>query len=646
MTEPLRVALVADPDTGRFNWFKEFLADVYAISAERARTFEEVRKFAREQAGKLSARVIFLTDDLPPSDDPPGRRPNPYANFVKLEDIEQFYDSDFVCIVTKGEDPESLDRLDKRPLLIDLRSSPTDEEEDNKQKQIITRQLRSLSKRLLPAVAIPAVTRITEWDKSSRTLRRQIRSLSESHNLADGEKHLMRMIRNCLDFSAAEKIEIRQLGQGKSGASVLRLVVTEAGNSRKEYVLKLSDALWKLESEVRGHLQAQVAGRNAYARHMARLREPVFPSRPTQPEGGFIVNSGQWHGIHYDFLGGPALGKFIDLETALTAAPSALLERTEGTDFAPASADAGEVLARRLKIFGATLDGLCDLWYGRKELGVRRPETVWKLGDAPDREFIPLPPYQLTRRVKGWVQDFLDSREAAIGARLFPAWDAHLERVLRLVSEDGTGVGLGSLGGSIPFTLSPVHGDLNANNVLLWLKYDKYPFLIDLPFYQKDGHFLQDFARLEAEIKFALLDRQEESPLEGLAAYDYSGAQVPLWIEMEDRLLEGRALDESALNAAGEDECDWKVEGLKDNVTLCYKLIMLARRKACVTQQKPLDGSPAAGPFAAEYLPALLYHTVRSIGYPSLSVFKRLLAVYSAGSVLERLDHVLSPPAP
>jgi hypothetical protein len=40
----------------------------------------------------------------------------------------------------------------------------------------------------------------------------------------------------------------------------------------------------------------------------------------------------------------------------------------------------------------------------------------------------------------------------------------------------------------------------------------------------------------------------------------------------------------------------------------------------------------------AEYWPALLYHTVRAIGYPSLSVFERLLAVYSAGSILIRLN--------
>ena len=38
-----------------------------------------------------------------------------------------------------------------------------------------------------------------------------------------------------------------------------------------------------------------------------------------------------------------------------------------------------------------------------------------------------------------------------------------------------------------------------------------------------------------------------------------------------------------------------------------------------------------------EYLPALLYHTTRAATFPSLSIFKRLLAVYSAGSILKRM---------
>lgn len=635
MTEPLRVALVGDPDDERYRWFSEFLADDYAIVAVRARTVEEVKKFADDSSGRMKAGVIFLTDDLPLSDEPSVGVQPPFINFLRLEWVTQFFDADFVCIVTKAEEPDGLDKLRRRPLLFDLRTRTFPPSEEDRAR--IRLQLRSLGRRLPPAITLPFIAGITEWDSGSRTLRRQIRSLSEQHELADGLKHLLRLLRNCLDCRRAEKIEIKQLGQGKSGASVLRLVLTAEGRGR-EYVLKLSDALWKLESEVRGHLESQEVSMTDYERHVAVLRQPVFPFKPAQREGGYIVNSGQWYGIHYDFLGGLALGKFIDLETALTAAPAVLVDRTAGTPFAPASDAPEEVQALRLKVFGETLDGLSDIWYGNAGLGTRRVEAAWKIEDAPDREFIPLPPYQLTRRVKGWVQDFLDSRDALIGARLFPDWDAHQERVLRLVSDDSAPAALGSLGVPRPFTLSPVHGDLNANNVLLWLRHNRYPFVIDLPFYQKDGHALQDFARLEVEIKYALLDRQEESPQEELAAYDYSDAQVPLWIEMENYLLEDQALNASVLSGGAPDGRMWVASGLQENVTLCYRLIMLARAKACQAQQKSLPAGPAAGPFAEEYLPALLYHSVRAIGYPSLSIFKRLLAVYSSGSILKSLE--------
>lgn len=38
--------------------------------------------------------------------------------------------------------------------------------------------------------------------------------------------------------------------------------------------------------------------------------------------------------------------------------------------------------------------------------------------------------------------------------------------------------------------------------------------------------------------------------------------------------------------------------------------------------------------FLEEYLP---YYTLQTIAWPSLSIFRRLLAVYSAGQILENL---------
>jgi hypothetical protein len=639
MNEQQEVVLIGDPNEKRFRWFQELLSDVYEIDAVLAHTFEEVRKFANDKSHNLTARAVFLTDDLPFSDDPSKSTRDPNLNFGKLEEILRY--ADFVCIVTKADDPH-LAGVERRPHHVHLRSFPPTAED---RKKIIV-ELGSMGRRLARFMDTSQIEQIITWDQNNRALHRQIYALGEKHEFENGKKHLLHSIRNCLDCGSANKIEVKLLGQGKSGASVFHLAVSIPGQT-KEYVLKLSTALWKLESEVRGHLAArEKTGLPGYREHVAALKSPVRPIKPInpQPEHQFIVGSGQWYAIHYDFLGGPGFGKFIDLETTLIAAPPVLLEKTKDTlpAYQLTLVEPEEVAAHRHRIFGATLEGLCEIWYGKRGLVSREFKTIWNIETAEDEQFIPLPPYQLTRRVKGWIQDFLDSREAAIGARLFPDWHGHIERLLNLVSGQGTSAALRHLSGSIPFTLSPVHGDLNANNVLLWLEHEKYPFVIDLPFYQKDGHALQDFARLEAEIKFALMDRQEESPASHLAAYDYTDAQVPLWVEMEDHLLSDTALNEAALGRVGSWDYVWQSDGFKDNVTLCCKLIMLIREKACGVQQKVLDGMPAAEPFATEYLPSLLYHTVRAIGYPSLSVFKRLLAVRSSGLILERIERVMS----
>jgi hypothetical protein len=81
----------------------------------------------------------------------------------------------------------------------------------------------------------------------------------------------------------------------------------------------------------------------------------------------------------------------------------------------------------------------------------------------------------------------------------------------------------------------------------------------------------------------------------------------------------------------------WPSKGYTDNVQLCFELVQLVRRRAQEVQQNVRCPGPPPGEFLDEYWPALLYHTVRAVGYPSLSVFKRLLAVYSTGSILTKL---------
>jgi hypothetical protein len=162
---------------------------------------------------------------------------------------------------------------------------------------------------------------------------------------------------------------------------------------------------------------------------------------------------------------------------------------------------------------------------------------------------------------------------------------------------------------------------------MVWLEHE-HPFLIDFPFYQEAGHALQDFARLETELKFALLDRQKDSPEKQLKAFEHTYSQMSIWQEMEDRLI----ADWKQKNSG------WPAKGYTGNVRLCFEFVQLIRNRALAVQQNDKCPGLPAGDFLTEYWPALLYHTVRSIGYPSLSVFKRLLAVYSAGSILTELN--------
>lgn len=45
----------------------------------------------------------------------------------------------------------------------------------------------------------------------------------------------------------------------------------------------------------------------------------------------------------------------------------------------------------------------------------------------------------------------------------------------------------------------------------------------------------------------------------------------------------------------------------------------------------------AADNFPDEYWAALLFHTLQVLEYSAVSIFKRLFAVYSASSILEKL---------
>ncbi|MGZ8845799.1 MAG: hypothetical protein ACXW3C_04990 [Pyrinomonadaceae bacterium] len=629
MAKETKPVLIADSNHERFDWLTRVLERGFGIDAnpERVKSFEELLKLVRENLDDSSSglsqwSLIFVTDDLPQS-------PNKVANpdivktyFTRLGDLD--LRDKFSTVFIAGRDYKiDFGNAVRAKKEIRISSELTS---DDEQKCLQALDDFGGLERVICAEL--------RWNKNDRSLREQIRTLSDRRDLVEGETYLSELISRCLNCTELKPIEVRQLGQGKSGASVFHILVDRGATQTEEYLLKLcrADSVWKLKSEVRGHLQAAPhLTHPGYLVNLPVLQAAHHPTRSlgtTEEPNQHVVRSGPWYAVYFDFVGGDKFGSFVDLETALVASTKELNDKTSNTDFSIEKL--GNANTQRISIFETLLDWLCDNWYANSK-GVhltREERQIWNSANPEDEErYVVMPPYQLTARSKAWIQSFLDGREGRLGERFFSDWATHSERVLRLVSEEKpTESQLGQLSGKMPVVLSHVHGDLNASNILLWLE-KKHPFLIDFPFYQKAGHALQDFARLEVEIKLALMDRQEDSAAE-LKAYEYTHTQMPIWKAMEDRLLS--AWDQTPEN--------WPAGTYLENVLFCFGLIQLLRQKAQRVQQNhQCPGLPPID-FLTEYQPALLYHTVRSIGFPSLSAFKRLLAVYSAGSILKQLN--------
>lgn len=84
----------------------------------------------------------------------------------------------------------------------------------------------------------------------------------------------------------------------------------------------------------------------------------------------------------------------------------------------------------------------------------------------------------------------------------------------------------------------------------------------------------------------------------------------------------------------------WKNKKFDANAKHCLDLIQLLRHKAELVQGQCKPENSELPKFFAEYLPALLYYTLKEIGYESRTVFKRLLAVYCASKIISQVEQL------
>ncbi len=467
-------------------------------------------------------------------------------------------------------------------------------------------------------------------------LREQVRALDRERDLEKGKKLLSYLIRNLNLAPRIEHIAIAKVGQGRSGAKVFRIRPRAAGAAKHDYLIKLSyyEDSWKLVSEIAGHIQAQASlGKPGYGQYVANLwdldrNKSVTAMKKVDDPARYMVAYGNWYAICYDFLGGKGFGHFLDLEKSVAADFSRFSFRTwEGSGFKPKSNAPTDVYKTRLKLLHTMLEKLCDAWYGNADLAQRLRRPVWQAADREAKVYPQMPPYQLSGQTKSRILNFLASRDAEIGRYFFDQWHNRIQFIRRFLEWTAGSPIPGVLGRELNVVVSPVHGDLNANNILLWLK-EARPFLIDFPWYQNAGHALQDLASLEFSLKFFLMDRQELNvPEHPLPAMDHSPSQLPLWAKLENQLLSKNKLGKPG-----------KLESSPchiENVALCWELLRRIRNAAVDVQNKPY-GDKDTPKFFEEYLPSLLFYTIRAIGY-DLPLPKRLLAIYSTSEILNKL---------
>ncbi len=636
MADTTKKILLADNNSSRVKALRKILADHFGIEIETVSNFQRLSLRLESTLADKPLDLVFFADDLPDdktSSTECGKTSSRFhpAQFSDLLDKNaglkfcQIYYSDPSAAVVS--DHTNLSRLDLSKLQLRMSSKPGE----------IGPFLEKFEKLIGPKKdrGLPSI----KWNKNDWILRGQIRAFSEKRNQNEGETILRQLIYKSLDCKEAT---VKSMGQGKSGACVFR-VSYKADNKTKEFILKLcNDAdgkkgdLRKLEYEIKGYRRARESlVQEGVLQHLPELVEQRVIEPNSDEFRKYIIFHKGWCGIRYHFYGGDEFGPVMDLASVLTDSPKDLLEKTKETNIRDLMWDGqnrDESVARaiRLKILQFIIDWLRRDWYGNKVGEMRKlpRERLWDFDGSGIDKFDPKPPYRLSQKTKEEILQFLGGREAELGFRFFPGhWKTVFRNVREFAEGNGRWVPPRRLSQALQIVRSPAHGDLNANNILLWVK-KMHPFLIDFPFFQENGHAMQDLAQLECEVKFSLMDRQSGVDANDLIAYDYTHTQLAVWRALEDYLLEEKESHEKTV--------EWPKNGYHLNAKLTREMVNRVRECGMAVRKAHGLGSSTED-FYNEYFPALLYHTVRNISYESLSVFKRLLAVYSAGRLIETM---------
>ena len=274
------------------------------------------------------------------------------------------------------------------------------------------------------------------------------------------------------------------------------------------------------------------------------------------------------------------------------------------------------------QMVGQLLRLLRHAWYDQAKPGAC--EELWGAREIPSPALDSFPPYGFTLSWKARILSSLEELHSR-ARRLRPADWPKESKLISVWVANGPNTG-GRASHPCRVCLSQIHGDLNKNNILFWVE-ENQAFLIDFVMYQAAAHTLQDFGRLEAEVKFALMETEEnlKSPVA-----DYEPSGLPEWIDAERHLAVTTWSPTTIIPPVA--------SGSHGARSRALDVVKLVRHHAFEVRSNALNDGDIEG-FRTEYGAALLYPTLRAIAFDTVSLPKRIFAVHSAAQLIDFLHH-------
>lgn len=168
--------------------------------------------------------------------------------------------------------------------------------------------------------------------------------------------------------------------------------------------------------------------------------------------------------------------------------------------------------------------------------------------------------------------------------------------------------------GSIPIpnaVLTVSHGDLNNANILFKDDRRNNPWLIDFA-HTGYGHYLRDFAKLEAEIKFGLMDKKNEGALD----------RLPCWLDM-DNVLDVLPFGETSYI---------QPHVWKETDTEILKAYSVIRHLRLLSSDRMIGSKES---HIAQYRTALFLYTLQTLAFRDISPCKKIFAFRSASRLCQ-----------